>query len=204
MRIAVDGGQYREALVLEPPLQAARLGDMTEALLRDVPAVLHFSARGTPDGGGLRFLTEDGVDAPVRDSGLAKLLCEFVGEGLRVVVLNACWTSELAGMLVEAVPCVIGTAGPIRDADCRAYSRTFYRALAQGRSVGHAHRIAAAQAEADGADPDFLPGLACSPGTIPDAVHLVGPEFRVPPPRTPVKPRGGAPAWLRHARKRRL
>ncbi|MFK0253099.1 CHAT domain-containing protein [Streptomyces sp. NPDC090445] len=203
IRLSVDGGRYRDAVVLEA-LQAARLPDVTARLIREVPAVLHFSARGTPDGGGLRFLTEDGGDAPVRDRGLAKLLCEFVGDGLRVVVLNACWTSELAGMLVEAVPCVIGTAGPIRDGECRTYSRTLYSSLAHGRSVGQSHRIAVHEAEACGADAAFLPALVSSPATIPDAVYLIGPEFRSPPVRTPVKPLGGAPTWLRFARKRRL
>lgn len=153
---------------------------MSDRLIKEVPAVLHFSARGTPDGGGLRFLTGDGADAPVRDRGLSDLLGQFVAEGLRLVVLGACWTSELAELLAVAVPCVIGTAGPIGDQDCRTYSRTLYSSLAHGRSVGQSHAIARATADASGADPDYLPSLRGSPGTIPEAVYLIGPEFRVP------------------------
>ncbi|MEU2395894.1 CHAT domain-containing protein [Streptomyces sp. NPDC007369] len=203
IRSGIDGARYRDAVALDA-LPAAQLHDLTKRLIREVPTVLHFSGRGSPDGGGLRFLTGDGGDAPVRDRGLAKLLCEFVGEGLRAVVLNACWTSELAELLAEAVPCVIGTAGPVRDRECLLYARTLYSSLAHGRSVGQSHRIARHEAEASGADPDFLPGLVSAAGAIPDAVHLIGPEVRVPPARTPVKPRGGAPKWLGFARKRRL
>ncbi|MFF3674867.1 CHAT domain-containing protein [Streptomyces sp. NPDC002120] len=201
IRLSIAGGQYKDFLDLDC-LQAARLEDLSDELLREVPAVLHFAARGTP-GGGLRFLT-DGGDVPVRDQGLSKLVCEFVEEGLQLVVLNACWTSELAELLVSAVPCVIGTAGPIEDQDCRMYSRTLYRALAQGRSIGKSHRIASALAHASGADPDCLPSLAASPGTIPDALHLIGPEVRIPPVRDAVKPRGGGRAWLGIGRKPRL
>ncbi|MFD9268053.1 CHAT domain-containing protein [Streptomyces goshikiensis] len=200
---SVEGSQYRHAVTLDC-LPAARLADLSDRLIKEVPAVLHFSARGTPDGGGLRFLTGDGADAPVRDRGLSDLLGQFVAEGLRLVVLGACWSSELAELLAVAVPCVIGTAGPIGDQDCRTYSRTLYSSLAHGRSVGQSHAIARATTEASGADPDYLPSLRGSPDTIPEAVYLIGPEFRVPPARTPVKPRGGAPGWLQFARKRRL
>lgn len=127
----------------------------------------------------------------MRDRGLSDLLGQFVAEGLRLVVLGACWTSELAELLAVAVPCVIGTAGPIGDQDCRTYSRTLYSSLAHGRSVGQSHAIARATADASGADADYLPDLRSSPDTIPEAEYLIGPQFRVPPARTPVKPRGG-------------
>lgn len=140
----------------------------------------------------------------MRDSGLAKLLCDFVEDGLQVVVLNACWTWELAEMLAAAVPCVIGTGGPIDDRECRAYSRTLYSSLAHGRSVGQSHRIAVHEADASGADPDCLPALLNRSDVIPDAVHLIAPEFRVPPVRTPVKPQGGTRGWLRMGKKPRL
>ncbi|MFJ3827611.1 CHAT domain-containing protein [Streptomyces sp. NBC_00029] len=200
---SIDGSQYRDAVTLDS-LQAARLVDLSDRLIKEVPAVLHFSGRGTPDRGGLRFLTDDGADAPVCDRGLGNLLAQFVDEGLRIVVLNACWTSELADLMAVAVPCVIGTAGPIGDQDCRTYSRTLYSSLAHGRSVGQSHAIAHATAEASGAHPDHLPGLRSSPGTIAEAVHLIGSEFRAPPPRDSVKPRGGAPSWLGIAKKWRL
>ncbi|MFD9474012.1 CHAT domain-containing protein [Streptomyces goshikiensis] len=200
---SVEGSQYRHAVALDC-LPAARLADLSDRLIKEVPAVLHFSARGTPDGGGLRFLTSDGADAPVRDRGLSDLLGQFVAEGLRLVVLGACWTSELAELLAVAVPCVIGTAGPIGDQDCRTYSRTLYSSLAHGRSVGQSHAIARATADASGADADYLPDLRSSPDTIPEAEYLIGPQFRVPPARTPVKPRGGKLPRFPFGRKPRL
>ncbi len=42
-----------------------------------------------------------------------------------------------------------------------------------------------------GADVDCLPALQTAPGVYAEALHLVGPEYRTPPKRDTVKPRGG-------------
>ncbi|WP_330304018.1 MULTISPECIES: hypothetical protein [unclassified Streptomyces] len=193
MQQSITHGRYGHALTLES-LQAVQARDLPDRLIRGAPAVLHFSARGTP-GGGLRFLTDDGGEAPVSDQGLCKLLTEFVAEGLRLVVLSACWTSELAALLSETVPCVIGTGGPITDTGCLDYSRTLYSALAHGRSVGKAHSIAVGAAEMYGADRRCLPEVSTAPGSYADALHLVAAGYRIPPTRTPIKPRGGGFPW---------
>ncbi|MFP3990846.1 hypothetical protein U9R90_25935 [Streptomyces sp. E11-3] len=153
--------------------------------------MLHISARGSPDGG-LRFLTDDGGDAPVTDNGLRKLLAVYVEDGLVLIVLNACWTADLADALTEVVDCVIGTHGPLSDLHAIGYSRSLYLNLACGRSVGHAHRAALAALEMYGADPALLPELRTAPRVNADAVFLVAPEFRRPPRRAPIKPRGSA------------
>ncbi|MFC6513591.1 hypothetical protein ACFQFR_12065 [Streptomyces goshikiensis] len=44
---SVEGSQYRHAVALDC-LPAARLADLSDRLIKEVPAVLHFSARGTP------------------------------------------------------------------------------------------------------------------------------------------------------------
>ncbi|WP_328870824.1 CHAT domain-containing protein [Streptomyces sp. NBC_00287] len=193
MHRSITYAQYAHAFTLES-LQAAQARDLPDRLIRGAPAVLHLSARGTP-GGGLRFLTDDGSDAPISDEGLCKLLTEFVAEGLRLVVLSACWTSKLAQLLAETVPCVIGTGGPITDTSCLDYSRTLYSALAHGRSVGKAHSIAVGAAEMYGADSDHLPELLAAPGVFAEALHLVGAEYRTPPTRDTVKPRGSGFSW---------
>lgn len=194
MSQSIAGAPYAHALALDS-LQSAQARDLPQRFLGHVPTVLHFSGRGTP-GGGLRFLTDDGGDAPISHEGLRKLLVEFAPDGLRLVVLNACWSDDLATLLTEAVPCVIGTAGPIHDLSCLDYARELYRNIAYGRSVGSAHRIAVAAVELYGGDPAFLPALRTAPGVNGDAVFVVGPEFRGPPPRAPVKPVGGA-LWER-------
>ncbi|MCX5334689.1 CHAT domain-containing protein [Streptomyces sp. NBC_00140] len=192
---SITHAQYSHALTLES-LQAARARDLPDRLIRGAPAVLHFSARGTP-GGGLRFLTDDdgGGEAPISDQGLCKLLTEFVTEGLRLVVLSACWTSELAHLLATTVPCVIGTGAPITDTGCLDYSRTLYTALAHGRSIGKAHSIAVGAAEMYGADTECLPALRTAPDVYAEALHLVGAEYRTPPTRTPIKPQGSGFSW---------
>ncbi|WP_330176181.1 CHAT domain-containing protein [Streptomyces sp. NBC_01498] len=189
MKRGVTGAPYGHALAFDS-LPSAQASDLPRQLLTHVPAVLHFSGRGTP-GGGLRFLTDDGGDAPVSHEGLRKLLVGFAPDGLQLVVLNACWSEELAVLLTEAVPCVIGTEGEIHDLNCLQYAGELYRALAHGRSVHAAHMFAVAAVEFYGANPSCLPELRTAPGVNADAVHVVRPEFRDPSPRAPVKPAGG-------------
>ena len=188
---SVAGAPYGHALSLEC-LQAARAADLPDRLARHgVPAVLHFSGRGTADGGGLRFLTEDGRDdMPITNSGLQKLIAEVADEGLELVVLNACWTDDLAGALAESAGCVIGTCGPIPDISALDYARELYRNIACGHSVGRAHRLACAATAMYGAAPADLPTLRNEPEVNADGVFLVGPEYRTPLPGEPVKPTG--------------
>ncbi|MFF2630088.1 hypothetical protein ACFVUN_30545 [Kitasatospora griseola] len=193
-------------------LQAARARDLPDQLAREVPMVMHFSGRGTPNSG-LRFVTDDGSEAPTSISALCKLLAEYTVDGLGLVVLNACWTVDLAEALSEAVGCVIGTSGPIPDQDAISYSYALYRNLGCGHSVGQSHRRACAEVELLGADERYLPELFAGPGIDADTVFLVDAGSRTPLPQRPHKPhdsnsaarlrkpvvgrpaRGAAPRW---------
>ncbi len=184
--MALSGTPHGQTFTIQT-LQAARARDLPDRLARAVPAVMHFSGQGTPNSG-LRFVTDDGSDAPTSIPGLCKLLAEYALDGLELVVLNACWTSELAEALSSAINCVIGTSCPIPDDHAISYSRELYRNLGCGQSVGQSHRRACAAVEMYGADSRYLPELFPGPGINPDALFLVDARSRTPLPLPPVKP----------------
>jgi len=116
---------------------AARRDDLLQALNEDNPTVLHFSGHGAGDQG-LCLQAEDGSVVNLSSVELARIM-RSAGNGVLVVVLNACYTEVQARALMSYVPCVIGMSGSIGDGSAIAYAVSFYRALAFGRSVANAH-----------------------------------------------------------------
>jgi hypothetical protein len=107
-----------------------------------------------------------------------------------VVVLNACYSAQVADALRHEVECVVGIDDAIADTAARSFAVAFYRALGHRRSIGNAVDQAAATLEAkhpgarplcatrDGlhADRIFLPGVA-PPGPDADAPPLTREEL---------------------------
>lgn len=116
---------------------AARPDDLLQALNEDNPAILHFSGHGGGDQG-LCFQSDDGNTVGVSAKGLTQVI-RAAGAGVAVVVLNACYSEAQANALVTCVPCVIGVSNAISDEAAIVYARSFYGALAFGKSVANAH-----------------------------------------------------------------
>jgi RNA polymerase sigma factor (sigma-70 family) len=117
---------------------AARRDDLLQALNDHMPSVLHFSGHGAGDQG-LCFQTEDGSVQTVTTDDLTEVI-HAAGQSLMIVVLNACYAEMQAQKLAEHVPCVVGMSGVVGDDVAIAYARSFYRALASGRSAADAHK----------------------------------------------------------------
>ena len=175
------------------------------------PTILHFSGHGGTDDtdggaagsgdprrdlagagspGGAGILLQDGQSRQyVSDRALAKMIAA-AAPSTRVVVLNACYSIQVADALRDGVDCVVGFADPIEDTAARSFAVAFYRALGNRRSIGNAVEQATAVLEAkhpgaraecttrDGLDADrmFLPSVAADP---PD---------EAPPPRAAARP----------------
>jgi hypothetical protein len=134
------------------------------ALWEHKPNVFHFSGHCSEGG---QIILHRGDAAVVRDLGpdlptvqddcvpvppeaLAELFAihlrdlESRGDGtggkLQVVVLNACYTDELAKAIVDkgGVDCAVGFDCQIEDSHAIAFASEFYRVLAFGDSVGSA------------------------------------------------------------------
>jgi len=123
----------RDRICLKASL-AVRPDDLVRLLRQEQPTVVHFSGHGSNEGIILR--TDSGYVTVTGDS-LARL---FRDRGVRLVVLNACFSEEQARLLVDAIDAVVGTKAAVGDEAARRFSTAFYRTLGDGYSIQDAFR----------------------------------------------------------------
>jgi HEAT repeat protein len=148
---------------------AARPVDLLVELNEYQPEVLHFSGHGTPDGR-LVFLDADGNAKPVDGSAISSTLAT-AGDSVRVVVLNACFSAELADSVTEHVDVAVGMNRPVGDEAARVFARAFYSALGYGLSVGRAFEQGRTALMLEALDEHNTPQLSVREGI--DAHELV-------------------------------
>lgn len=137
---------------------AVRVEDLTGALLRFRPQIVHFSCHGTEEG----IILEDdrGISRVVSHHALAGLFSLF-GDSVEGVVeavfFNACFTEGHAEAVSPYVDYIIGTRNALRDEDAIALSSHFYEALASGSSWEFAFEYAVRAAKLKGDTANFTP-----------------------------------------------
>lgn len=171
IREKVRAAEYRDALAFDWRW-AARPDDLLQALNELSPQVVHFSGHAGVNG--LVLVGEDGHPQTVPAEALARLFETFRGV-VRLVVLNACRTLELARALAPCVGCAIGTRGELPDEAAILFGASFYRAIAFGKSVQAAFQQASALLLMEGFGAEALPELVAGPGVDPAALILVSP-----------------------------
>lgn len=139
MVASVEAAARGEAVEVIMELQAGR-ERVAHSLARHRPQVLHFSghceSEQTEDP--VLVLSLDHTDPDHLDGSLLEELLGECSDYVKLVVLNACDSAGLAERIAQVVGCAIGTVGPIRDSDAARFSKTFYRHLADGRSLSFA------------------------------------------------------------------
>ncbi|NKJ71818.1 CHAT domain-containing protein [Rhizobium leguminosarum bv. viciae] len=114
---------------------AVRADDLLFYLREEKPDVVHFSGHGSPDG---IIVREDGNgERPVANKALARLLKD---RGVKLVVLNSCYSQAQAEEIDRSVPAVVGTTDALDDEAGRKFSAAFYRTLGNGHSLAEAFR----------------------------------------------------------------
>ncbi|MCD6302063.1 MAG: CHAT domain-containing protein [Anaerolineae bacterium] len=129
------------------------------ALLEHSPDVVHFVGHAHYDHahkrGWISLESKQHTTAPIEAHEMARMFRRYGGN---LVVLNACDTANgdwagLAPALVRAeVPAVVAMQWPVEDHAAVRFARSFYRALAMGRTVDECvaeGRIGASAASAD-------------------------------------------------------
>ncbi|MEU5260486.1 CHAT domain-containing protein [Amycolatopsis sp. NPDC021455] len=118
---------------------ALRARDLTQALLDFSPRIVHLSGHGAEDG---RFVaeTEDGGRRLLSTAGIAALFKE-VSDSVECVIVNACYSDDLAQALAEHISYVIGMRSWIGDRSAMDFSVGFYQALVAGRAIEPAFRF---------------------------------------------------------------
>lgn len=165
-------GRYgdRFTLVQAP---ASSLDDLQTALLDNEPHVLHLCCHGLPDGS-LKLSSATGETEVVSKRQLRDLL-NAVPDRLRLVVVNACFSQELARDIPPTIDAAIGLDNAVKDTDAIAFAVAFYEGLAYGRTLETAYKLGLARLP-DGVR--ALPHLFPSPDDDPNGsrqLKLVGP-----------------------------
>ena len=132
---AVRLSEQRDHIRLEARW-AVRPADITQAILDTRPIIVHFSGHGS-ESSELAFEGEDGAFRVIDPADLVGLV-RAIGQSVRVILYNACWSAEAAAAMAERVEVAIGMDAPITDMGARAFAEGFYRAVGSGTSVAAA------------------------------------------------------------------
>lgn len=159
------------------PCWAVRPEDLTRALLRVEPHVVHFSGHGTRrEEIVLQGTTSD--EHLVEGWAVADLVATLK-DSIRVVVLSACHSERLARTIADSVGCAIGMRGPIDDEAATVFAAAFYEAIAFRRSIDVAFKLGLGALSLHGLTGAHAPVLATRGGVEASEVILV-PEVQQP------------------------
>jgi hypothetical protein len=138
----IQEGPYRNLFELHIH-SAIRPTDLQRLLLIHRPHIVHFSGHGTKKHKIILSGTR-GRGKTVDQQGLAGVLALYRTH-LRLVVLNACFTSRHARSLSEVIDYSVGAERGIGDKVAVTFAGAFYRALSFGESVRYAFESAKAE-----------------------------------------------------------
>lgn len=138
IRTALRGSKHREQIRLEPVL-SSKQQKILDAVLDHRPTVVQFSGHGTKTSK-LVFETDGGQPHLVEADVLGPFFQVF-SEHVRCVVLNACYTLELATAIGEHVDYVIGVEKGLPDPVAIQFAATFYSALGGGQTIENAYAL---------------------------------------------------------------
>lgn len=150
MRIRVDRESQRiiEKVATTPArdrirfehANAARFEDLRAVLLRYQPHVLHISSHGQPDGS-LLFEARDGSGGQAVSKRQLLGLLAALNDNLRIVVVNACYSQELARDIPPNIDVAIGMHTAVEDETAIEFAASFYESLGYGKTIEKAFKI---------------------------------------------------------------
>jgi hypothetical protein len=144
---------------------AVRPVDVLQQLNRHRPHIVHFSGHGSPTGE-IVLSTSDRGDHVVSTTALAEVF-RTVKDDVRMVVLNACYSTIQAHAISQHIDYVIGMRAPIDDEAAAVFAAAFYSALALQRTVAEAFDQAKVAIELHGLPGRCIPELIIRPGAGP-------------------------------------
>jgi hypothetical protein len=165
-----DGSKHQSKVRIES-LPDLDLPAFAKSLRLHAPTILHFSGHGEADGS-LVMRDENGTSQEMSPKGVAKLVA-LQKSTIRLVVLNACFSSELADLLVADIDCVIGMTDEVSDDAAILFAQTFYSALFDGETVESAFATSSAVVGARYQDESDIPSLKTRVDVGADKLRLV-------------------------------
>jgi hypothetical protein len=165
-----NGSRYQDQVSIES-LPDLDIGSFAKSLRQHSPMIVHFSGHGETDGS-LLMRDHDGVAHEMHPKGVAKLLA-LQKDTLRLVVLNACHSRELATLVVAEIDCVVGMRDEVADDAAILFSQTFYGALFDGRTIGYSFAESVAVVAARYPGEENIPSLEAKVGVDTDTLRLL-------------------------------
>jgi len=138
----IQRGTYRDHIKLIPQF-AVRAKDMQGYLLRHSPDILHICGHGNTSNE-IILVDEYNLGHPITIKSMEKLI-RALKDNLRCVILNACYSEDLANAIAQHIDCVIGMSNTIADTSAISFSTAFYQAIAFGKDINSAFLLGCAQ-----------------------------------------------------------
>ena len=148
---------------------AVRPDDMQQALLDHEPTIVHFSGHGAGRSGIVLHGDVPDTDYLVTGDALKHLFATLRGK-IRIVVLNACESSEQANNVAEVIDFVVGMDDSVDDETARKFASAFYLGIASARSIDTAFHMGISSVKLHGLPDDHVPRLYVRPGASADEV----------------------------------
>ncbi len=146
---------------------------LARQLTARTPNIVHFAGHGNERGEPMLRDPTTSLARAVPGPEMTTLLRNS-GEGLRCIVLNACFSTRLAQELSLALPVVVvGMRHEVEDRTARMFTRHLYDAIAHGLSVDQALDGAAAAVRASGLPGGDLPQQNSHPHVDPQTLVLL-------------------------------
>jgi hypothetical protein len=149
-----------------------RAGELPGKIMRFRPQILHFSGHGD-NRGELIFQDRDGVAVPAKKESITQLF-SLLGQEIKCVLLNACYSAAQAETISQHVDVVIGMSQAIGDDDAISFAGAFYEALGYGKDVYTAFELAKLGIDLDQLPNGAVPELRVKPGVDPKQLVLTG------------------------------
>lgn len=136
---------------------ASRAGDLIDAINEEQPQILHFSGHGSSSNETI-FQDRAGGATAVPLSAIAAAIAT-VSDVVRLVVLNNCYSANVAESIVEEIEAAVGISDSISDDAARLFSRQLYSSLGYGSHLEKAFAQATAALKLEGIPEDQTPQL---------------------------------------------
>ena len=168
IELRLRGSLHRDYIALKSRW-ALRAEDLLDALNAEAPDIVHFSGHGDQDG--ICLVDESGGILAVSGVALRDAFAS-AGKGVRLVVLNSCFSESQATEMVEGVGAVIAMRRQIGDVAARRFSAAFYGALGYGCSLLDSFAQGLALLGLQGMADASVPQLLLAEGRAADDIFL--------------------------------
>jgi hypothetical protein len=149
---------------------AVAFGRLQELILKHRPDVLHLSLHGIKDDS-LVFESEGGKIERVSHADFISVLSLFKDQ-LLCLVLSSCYSQHVGEQLTDVVPIVVAMRRAIGDMAAITFSKSFYQALDNGKSLKQAFDYAVIAMKANAVGDEDIPSLLVQRGIEASTVFL--------------------------------